>query len=400
MNLLLATQVCSTWLAVSQSELLWENLTRRIWARNRRFRPTWRDEYIHLHRTASNFYNGRAVYTPLLFGSSSPSEWNDSHSCRRVALSDRHFACGFLDGSIRVFDLPALLPVSILRPDHRDRLGRFSRAVSGIILHNSRVVFASLDGDVHVASVRGPTTRRSHFGNPVNDGTLVDFTGSRRWWVGLYAGVPGRAFQVWNGLTEQSLFVGGSLTDPEAVPGWHLLTELAESVARVRVSTQPDDNGGGATLGVACTGQRMMVLDLLGGGGGGGIPFGGEEEELDPGVIVDTLDVRNGFFLAVDAHGLARVRLVRTMEEICRFLVRLGPGRVHGCLNTGYALVCAGTGVVRVWDIESGDHLYGLRERIGLQANDLVADDERVASCSSDTGIHVWTFSPAAAVPL
>ncbi|KAJ8636186.1 hypothetical protein MRB53_010453 [Persea americana] len=381
------TQVCSTWFAVSRSELLWQNLTRRIWDRNSCLRNTWHDEYIHLHVTASNFRFRRSEYTPLIFDSWSPSESNDSLSCRRVALSERHLACGFLDGSIRVFDLPTLHHVSILRPVHRDRLGPFSRAVSGIILHDHRVVFASLDGDVHVADVRGPTSRRAHLGNVVNDGTLVDFTGCSRWWIGLYAGVPGRAFQVWNGQTEELVFVGGSLTDPESVLGWQLLIELAESVGRVRVSTQQDDDDSD-TAGVACTGQRMMVLDLH----GGDIALG-DEQEMDRGVFVDSVDVSsNGLFMVLDRHGLARVCRVRTLEEVCRFNVRLGGGRLHGSLNRGYALVCTG-GVVRVWDIETGGYLYSLRERMGLHANDLVADDERVAGCSSETGIHLWTFS-------
>lgn len=65
----------------------------------------------------------------------------------------------------------------------------FSRAVSGIILSDTQVIFASHDGDIHVAMVNGVApVRRAHLGAVVNDGALVDFSGCSRWWVGLYAG--------------------------------------------------------------------------------------------------------------------------------------------------------------------------------------------------------------------
>lgn len=378
-------QVCSTWRAVSRSELLWQNLTRQIWACHRRIHATWHDEYVYRHRAAYNFRMGRAVYTPLVFEASSPSVANDSLSCRRVAISDRHLACGFLDGSVRVFDLPSLRHISILRPHRRDHLGRFSPAVSGIVLHDSRVVFASLVGDIHVAAARGPRARRAHEGDVVSDGALVDFTGCNRWWVGLYAGVPGRAFHVWNGDTEELVFVGGSLTDPEAVLGWHLLTdELPDSVGRVRVSSQD--------TGVACTGRCIMVFDL----NNEGLVLG--EEEFQRRIVVDSVDVSNERFLVIDNRGVARVRLVHTFEEICRFAIRRGGAqhqhqRIHGCMNAGYALVCVG-GIIRVWDVDNGHNLYSLRERVG-PANDLVANEVHVAGCSPETGIHVWNFSAA-----
>ncbi|XP_058080518.1 transcriptional regulator STERILE APETALA [Magnolia sinica] len=368
-------QVCSTWRAVSRSELLWQNLTRRIWARDRPLRATWREEYVHRHRTAQNFRFRRVVHTPLVFDAS-PSDPADSLSCRCLALSDRHVACGFLDGSVRLFDLRTTRHVSTLRPQIRDQLGRFSRAVSGIVLHGPRVVFASLDGDVHVANIRDPAPRRAHFGDVVNDGALVNFTGCSRWWVGLYAGVPGRAFHVWDSRTEELVFVGGSLTDPDAVQGWHLLTEMTESVGRVRVSSRD--------TGVACTGRRVMVFDLR----NQGLVLG--EEEFEQGVIVDSVDVSNNLFLVIDNTGQARVRQVRTFEQVCQFGIR-GAGRVLGCMNGGYAFVYAG-GTIRAWDIERGQLLYRLRERIG-DAVDLVADEEHVAGCSSDTGIHLWRFS-------
>lgn len=79
--------------------------------------------------------------------------------------------------------------MSTFHPHHRDRLGRFSRAVSGIILSDVQLVFASLDGDIHVVVIGDAAPpRRAHLGDVVNDGALVDFTGCDQWWVGLYAG--------------------------------------------------------------------------------------------------------------------------------------------------------------------------------------------------------------------
>lgn len=57
-------------------------------------------------------------------------------------------------------------------------------------MSDTRLVFATLDGDIHAAVINGGVMmlRRVHMGDVVNDGSLVDFAGSNRWWVGLYAG--------------------------------------------------------------------------------------------------------------------------------------------------------------------------------------------------------------------
>ncbi|KAL5987942.1 hypothetical protein ACLOJK_035702 [Asimina triloba] len=384
-HLCLPTQVCSTWHAVSHSELLWQNLARRIWSRDRRTRATWREEYVHRHRTAQNFRLGRVVHTRLAFRPS-PTDTPDSLICSCLALSDRHLACGFLDGTVRLFDLRTARHVATLRSLLRDRIGAYSRAVSGIVLQGARVVFASRDGDVHVGTLRDLAggARRAHEGNAVNDGPLVDFAGCSRWWVGLYVGVPGRAFHVWNSATEEIIFVGGSLTDLDAVPGWHLLTRRSLSVGRVRVSTHD--------TGVACTGLKVMVFDLR----QQGLVLG--EDEPPEGIVVDSVDVSKDLFFVVNNQGLARVRRVRTFEDVCTFVVRGGHSgggdrRLLGCMNGGYVLVCVG-GTIRAWDIERGERLYALRERIG-EAVDLVADDEHVAGCSDEGGIHLWRFSAA-----
>lgn len=323
-------QVSSTWRAVSRSDLLWHRLTRSIWGRTHLLRATWHDEYVYWHRTAQNFRTGRSAHATLNFFDLSDVDDPDAHTCRCITLSDRHVACGFADGAVRLFDIENLVHISTFRPPHRHRLGQFSRAVSGIVLiSDSRLVFARLDGDIHVAVINGPGPaahpRRAHSGDVVRDGALVDFTGCDRWWVGLYAGAAGRAFHIWDGLTEELVFVGGSLTDPEAVMGWHMLTEATEFVGRVRVTSQE--------LVVACTSSRVIVFDvrnpeeILG------------EQEYRTGVVVTSLNVGDGVYVIVDGRGRASVRRVGTMEEMCRFNVGVRGGGVMGCMNLGCAPV-------------------------------------------------------------
>ncbi|PHU17565.1 Transcriptional regulator STERILE APETALA [Capsicum chinense] len=378
--LTLIFQVCSTWQAVSHSDLLWQNLTRQIWNRHELLRQTWREEYIYWHQTANNFLHHRYIYNTLRFmpENNEDDENNNSLSCRRLQLSDYHLAVGFSDGSVQLFFLPRRLHLSTFHPHHRDRLGRFSRAVSGIILSDVQLVFASLDGDIHVVAIGDAALpRRAHFGDVVNDGALVDFTGSDQWWVGLYAGVPGRAFQIWNRETEELVFVGGELTDPEALMGWHILTELTEMVGRIRVTTRE--------TAVACTSLQLMAIDLR----NQGIIIRAQPSRR--GLIVASFDARNETLVAVDSRGMASVRRADDLEEICRFNVRGDNQRgVVGCMNGGYALMWIGS-VIRVWDIEHGACLYSLRERIGNN-NAIIADERYVAACSSDATIHLWDF--------
>ncbi|MFS7933632.1 putative transcription factor WD40-like family [Helianthus anomalus] len=143
-------------------------------------------EYIYRHRTATNFRNRRYNHTTLNFP---PNDNNEGLSCRRIALSDYHLAAGFSDGSVRLFHLPTSLHVSTFHPHQRNHFGQYSRAVSGIFFTDTRLVFSSFDGDIHVASIHVPgALRRAHLGDVVTDGVLLDFTGSNRWWIGLYAG--------------------------------------------------------------------------------------------------------------------------------------------------------------------------------------------------------------------
>ncbi|XP_019251456.1 PREDICTED: transcriptional regulator STERILE APETALA-like isoform X2 [Nicotiana attenuata] len=285
-------QVCSTWRAVSRSDLLWQNLTLEIWNRRHLLRQTWHDEYVYWHQTSNNFRQ---------------------------------------------------------------------------------------HGDIHVAVISGATPpRRAHLGDVVNDGALVDFTGCDHWWVGLYAGVPGRAFHIWNSETEELIYVGGDLTDPEAVMGWHLLTELTELVARIRIATQD--------TAVACTGLRLVVINLR----NQGLII--QERSFQQVLIVGSFDATNELLVAVDGQGVATVLRVEDLEEACRFNVRGASQRgVVGCMNSsGYAVMYVG-GVIRVWAVQNGVYLYSLRERIG-EVNATLANQRHIVACSSDGTIHLWDF--------
>ncbi|KAJ8899385.1 hypothetical protein K2173_018359 [Erythroxylum novogranatense] len=370
-------QVCSMWRTVSRSDLLWHHLTHRIWGRTQLLHSTWRDEFIFRHQTARNFRTRRSSHFTLHFDLSSIDD-ADALICRCIALSDHYLACGFANGVVCLFDLSTHLHIRTLYPQHRDRLGRFSRAVSGIVFIDAKLVFASLDGDIHVVMLDGNAQpRRAHFGDVVNDGSLVDFTGCRRWWVGLYAGVPGRAFHIWDGNTEELTFVGGSLTNSETVMGWHLLTEFTEFVGRVRMTSEESA--------VACTSSMNIVFDLM----NQGLIL--DEEEFRRPMMVSSFGVWNEAYIMVDSRGLARVRRVGTREEVCRFNVRVERENVMGCINGGYALMCAG-GLMRVWEIEQGGELlYNFQEIVG-EVNALVANERHVAIASYDTTIHLWDF--------
>lgn len=367
-------KVCSTWQAVSRSDPLWHRLTSVIWGRTRRMHTTWHEEYVYRHRTSQNFRLGRSVHVTLHFDPTGV-DIPDGLTCRCLTLSDTHLACGFADGTVRLFDLATRLHVTTFRPQHGDRFGRFSRAVSGIIITDPRIIFATLDGDIYVAIIEGQhQARRAHTGNIVDNGSLVDFTGCGRWWVGLYAGVPGRAIHIWDGNTEELVYVDTTLTDRESLRGWHMLTELTEAIGRVSVTSQESA--------VACTSNRYMVLDLR----NPALPL--HDRESARGFIVNSLDTNNEAFIIVDNHGRAIVRRADTLEELCRFNTRLG--NLMGCMNLGYALLCA-AGVIRVWGIEHGQYLYRFGENIGA-VNAMAGDDRHVAAASSNSTIHLWDF--------
>ncbi|KAE8671083.1 hypothetical protein F3Y22_tig00111996pilonHSYRG00143 [Hibiscus syriacus] len=327
-------QVCSTWQAVSRSDPLWHRLTSAIWGRTHRLQATWHEEYVYRHQTSQNFRLRRSVHETLHFDPTGV-EISDGFICRCLTLSDTHLACSFAD--------------------------------------------ATLDGDINVAIIDGQQqARRAHVGNIV-DGSLVDFTGCGRWWVGLYAGVPGRVIHIWDGNTEDLVYMNTTLTDRESLMGWHMLTELTETIGRVRVTSQESV--------VACTSNRFMVLDLR------NPVFPLHDRESRIGLMVNSLDTNNEANITVDNRGRATVRRANTLEELYRFNTRLGS--VMSCTNLVYSLMCAG-GVIRVWEIEHGQYLYSFAENVGAE-NAMVGDDQHVAMASSDTRIHLWDFGAQSA---
>lgn len=223
----------------------------------------------------------------------------------------------------------------------------------------------------------------------MHDGVLIDFTGCSRYWVGLYAGLAGRAFRIWewDGQRAVLTFVGGALTDHNTLMGWRMLTEFTEFVGRVRLTSRESV--------VACTSSRVIIFDLR----NQGVVLG--EREYRRGIYVTSVDVNNEAYIVVENRelgnqnrGLAIVRRVDTFEEVCRFNFSLRAQRnvnVMGCLNQGYALMCVG-GVIMVWEVEQqGEYLYSFRERIGEEVIAFVGDDRHVAA-SCETGIHLWDF--------
>ncbi|KAI9109035.1 hypothetical protein K1719_019990 [Acacia pycnantha] len=376
-------QVCSRWQAVSRSDHLWQRLNGAIWRRVNLARPTWYEEFIHWHRMARNFALGRYASSSLGFG---PSDMDDDHFstvvCRCLTLSDDYLACGFTDGTVRLFHLDTRVHFRTYRTHQANRLGPFARSVSGIVIADNRLIFSTLDGDIYVADIDEPTnqTRRARICNVVESGVLVDFAGRGRWWVGLFAGVSGQAFQIWDAENEQLVFIGGTLTDAETVNGWHMLAEFVEPVGRIRVT-----NGG---LAVACTSSQLVVLDL------NNRVFLHELWSAVGGFIVTSMDVSDEAFFIVERNGDARVRRASTLEQLCQFRTRRVRGLMRGCRNMGYALTCAG-GVVRVWDVERPRgqlRLVVAGERVA-EGMAMVCNERHVAISGNDRTIHLWDFN-------
>lgn len=199
--------------------------------------------------------------------------------------------------------------------------------------------------------------------------------------MGLYAGLPGRAFQIWDAQTEQLVSVGGSLTDPDTVMGWHMLTELVEPVGRIRVTE--------GEFVVACTSSRLVCFNFM------------NPEILlrdvgsTTGFVVTSLDVSEEAFVVVERNGVGTVRRVGTFERVSRFRVRGSWLRgLLGCMNLGYVLTyTGGAGVLRVWNIEQhvGRLCCTMAVRVG-EGNSMVANPTHVAISWNDTSIHLLDF--------
>ncbi|GLJ23772.1 hypothetical protein SUGI_0451080 [Cryptomeria japonica] len=385
-------QVCSTWRTISHSEILWEALTRHVWDRTQARTQSWRDEYIRLHLTASNFRHNRATYTSIEYEVSSDSDSNGAGAaCRCLALSPEYLAVDFFDGALRVFSLEGKECVCTMKPNHENRLGPLSRAVAGIVMYGNTVVFASFDGNVFVGNVLTGHFRCASLGNVVNDGTLVDFTGCGRFWVGLCAGSPGHAYHIWDAATEQLVLNDGDITDLEALRGWRLLTEQGGRIGRVGI------NSNGILL--TATKMKLAAFDLE----TYGVSFSREQTAVvGQELIVESVEANNDRFLTASNNGAARIRRITDFEDVCSFSFDTAAGdnngnnhgerKVLGTLNAWQAFLCI-DGVVHAWDAHSGLRLHRLNEHMG-QVFDLVADDGHVAGCAIDSGVHLWSFRP------
>ncbi|KAK6136421.1 hypothetical protein DH2020_029842 [Rehmannia glutinosa] len=291
-------QVCSTWRAISRSELLWQNLTRRIWNIRhlvRDFLARGVPKYRHRPPTISAWAD---TYTPpsisslqIITTTAYPAgDWRS----RITTLPPDSQMVGSICSIFRVGSkivLPSAFLIRLL----------FSSSVSGIILSDTRLVFATLDGDIHAAVINGVAVlRRAHMGDVVNDGALVDFTGSSRW-------CSRPRFSHMEQRNRGASFRRGK---PD----------------RSRSSEEEF----GEVLSSACSinGESTLIADGRGRG-----------------------SVRR----AVDLEEVCRFTVRGASQQ---------RGRILGCVNGGYGVIFVG-GVIRVWEIEHGQSLYSFRERIG-----------------------------------
>ncbi|KAJ7556789.1 hypothetical protein O6H91_05G098600 [Diphasiastrum complanatum] len=377
-------QVCWTWRNISRSELLWETLCVAVWGvRSRHEGRTWYQEYLLVHVTSINLRTGNYRHYKLNYEISGDSNGR-SEKCRCLALSGRFLAGGFSDGAIRVFDLKSRLCMCTMKPVHRDRFGPLSRAITGLVIDNEKVTFASLDGSVFVGNIVEALHRRVHVGNVIQDGALISFTGCSRWWVGLYAGSPGNSIRIWDAATREPVFQGGHIMDNDAMRGWNLFLEQATRIGSLRVSND--------SYLVSTTQTKISVVDLE----TFGLRLNIEREEQ---IAVEAFDVKYNRLLTSSYDGDAQVRRLPHLQEQCRLQhVRAGSDSNHrtkivGALNTRQAFLCI-SGVINAWDAVSGSHLYRVDEQLGSDVYDLVASDQFVAACVSDIGLHLWDFTP------
>ncbi|MCO5586512.1 hypothetical protein L7F22_040452 [Adiantum nelumboides] len=387
----MADKVCSSWRAVFYSESLWRNLCISVWKlESSHGALSWQETYRRLHRTASNFANGRAEHCLVEYeehSSDSDDGSGGGFACRRLALSSEYVAGGFSDGALRIFSLASRECICTLEPFHESIIGPHSTNIAGITLasNDGAVAFASMYGSVFVGDIgaaEAASCRRVQVGDYVNDGILVDFTGSSSRWVGLYAGARGRALHVWDAYTEELLHIGGDMTDGDAYAGWSLLVDNADHIGRVRISED--------RLAVVATRSKLCVLDMetLSTVFSMGMTRSSQ-------AVCSSLAVHEDRILLVVANGMARVWGSMSMQETARFRVGRG-GAVCGAMNAWHALVC-NNGMIDVWDYyPSASLCYRLAQEERLvEVNDLVANNQCVAACCNrDRGIHLWDFTP------
>ncbi|EFJ34006.1 hypothetical protein SELMODRAFT_406361 [Selaginella moellendorffii] len=370
-------QVCSVWRSVSQSELLWENAFNVVWpTQARQPERSWRREFQRAHATASNFRRGRARHTILVEEETGGRHYEPPRS---LAISNDYLVGGHFDGALRIFDLKTKACVWTLRANQEEGFGPLSRAIAGISLQGDDIVFGSVDGNVFTASASRGNRVRVHVGRVIQDGALISFAASQRWWIALYAGSVGHCFRLWDAATKQVVYRGGNMTDDDAMRGWHMLVERAGRVGRVRIVNEE--------LLVAANRRRIRVHDL----GTHGMPLIVERDQEAENNAVEAMDVRGNKLLSASYEGLARIRELPTMVEVLTVRhpgvhanPRLRPDdrdqmqQLFGTLNSRQLFLCF-SGAVNAWDCSSGEHLYSLREETGYMYNDMVASDSCLA---------------------
>ncbi|KAJ7513776.1 hypothetical protein O6H91_23G013700 [Diphasiastrum complanatum] len=374
-------RVCSTWRNVSRSELLWKNLCRAIWHVENRYEGlSWRQQYVRVHLTSLNFKKGNPKHHILDYETSQESNENGiGNVCRCLAISGRYMAGGFFDGSVRIFDLRSRLCISTMKSGHEDRFGPLSRAIAGLFVELETVVFASLEGSVFTANIFQSFPRCVYVGNVIQDGALINFTGSNRWWVGLYAGSPGNCIRIWDATSQETVFRGGNIMDNDAMSGWNLFVEQAGQIGRVQISND--------ALLVAASRTSLNISDIE---NDGLYPRLEREEQM----AVEALAVKDDKMLTASYDGSACIRSLPDLDEVCRIenLDVEDAGQLSGSLNSRQCFLCI-SGEINVWDAISGVHLYNLEEPVG-DAYDLVASDEYVVASNPDFGLNLWDFTP------
>ncbi|MED6117074.1 hypothetical protein PIB30_106514, partial [Stylosanthes scabra] len=168
---------------------VWQSLTQIVWGRTVLERETWQLEYEFWHQAHQqidqNFVEGQ-------FFQSFTEAVQLECSCIAVSESDAYFAAGFVDGTVRVYDIGTMALLTVLGTSHG---GPILVPVRGIVISGEdSFTFATEDGNIYCAPIIGPSYRAVVSRRLRGD--LLSFAGNRQWWVGLFVTFP--AFDVWD----------------------------------------------------------------------------------------------------------------------------------------------------------------------------------------------------------
>jgi len=109
-------QICLVWRAISQSELLWEELTRLIWSLHcNHLLFFWRDEFNSLYRIAFNFSAGQYLHTQA-YAPLNPNEYirryQNQIGCNHLTILNDYIDDGLSINIIVLFKPPACDSIS------------------------------------------------------------------------------------------------------------------------------------------------------------------------------------------------------------------------------------------------------------------------------------------------